>query len=113
MTLYNFALLMYALSIIFLVGAVLVSALTVLPLVAKQSTRSDQFALLRKWFLQKNQTIIGIGVIAIVALTTRFFLPAEPARVLISLLVLLFSVGYLRFALINRRIWHQDYKKIL
>lgn len=111
MSLYNIALFIYLVSIPILVTAVLISSLTVLPIVKSKSRRSDRLTLLRKWFLQKNEIVIVIGSVAVLALICRFFVSGDPARVLIAMLVFVFSTGFLRFSLINRKIWRQEYRR--
>lgn len=113
MTLLDISLYQYFVSIFLLIVAVGLSIRTYVALVLKASRKKDKFHLLRKWFRQNHETIIAIGAIAIIVLSARFFITGDIARIFISSLVLLFSIGYLILAVLNRKIWNQEYRKKL
>lgn len=105
-----FLYIIFALSIIILVIAGIVVAAFVIPLQYKESKVKNGLATLRKHMLIKGLLAETVILLAIFCLIARFIIPnADILRYLITGMILVFSLGLLGKALIDFKIYHQQY----
>lgn len=104
------ALIFYGLSIVAIVMAGIITISFVIPLQLKEAGVKNGLSTLRKQMLAKGFLHILIVIVAFLTLTMRHIIAdLDVARVMISMLVLFFSLGLLGKSFIDSRIYRQQY----
>lgn len=99
----------YFISIAVLVIAFLVSVKFYFPLLIKEGLVKNGLAKLRRQLLYLGILTITLSGVSIATLTLRFFVPRDSVGYLIVALLVIHSFGFLTIAIIQSRIYRQQY----
>lgn len=99
----------YFISIFICILAFIITLAFVLPLQIKEAMVKNGLSKLRKLMLMSGIVMIIMEIAAILSLTLRFFVSGDLARYSTVILIFIFSLGMLAFAIIKRTIYKQQF----